>query len=1115
MTMHSTLQRRHTWPFELVEVVCQEIHTDPGHPHLVGHVGVEYNNEEEKVLYDSHLQSHVNDNQLIQYGRCHHEESRGGDHLLNLHDERTRLLSEIPETEESDDNEKVCLEDGGKNKNKTHNDCTCSGKSSNNSNNHVHAVLGDNIDCFRKNNVVSNSNCVTKSGNSKSGVCGGACVFTSHQNNDRNQNPETFTPIMAQSPSRRTSETAVCQGSKDLILGSNHSSNNNSADGKISNVDDSSKHSSKTQAPSGFQPFQDKFNFLTKKNRDSKKKKMKEQRGGVSKEKGIVGAEPSSSSSGGTSSATIKHKDFCPHSKFQQEKLRSTSGGSNPSRNKKEPNSTSSNSSSVFLKNKPAKKQEEKAVVDRTGSGGGDCFTSTSSNNNSPQHSSTHTSAGISLGSIGTSTQGMLNKNGGSSIGSGGSASGSGLKGSVTVVTANIINCNSHHETEGKIPSANGTATGALSLQVNMANGEVKKTLTLWTNYYPEGEWGWIIIICALLVQAINHGLQLGVSSLLVKADRRFHVGEPALLGLLSSTSIGVSLFLSPVWVSFCKMKSTRLSGVFGGLLVSLGCLFTSFSSQFHQLFISYGAFVGVGVGLSRDASTLMVGQYFKRKREMVEIVLVAGSGVGIIFIGPGVHTAITSLGWILGLQVVTGVALVTFFLGTCYRSASLYHPQRRAILHLKNQKKKVKDITKREEKQPFLDFSCLRSKTLQILLLSSAFISFGINSPLLLLGMDSLEAKVDEISFVLLHVHVGAAWVVGCCLFGLIAIQKNQECRVSKQYLCQVASVICGISIIAFTAVKGYSGYVVFSWAYGFFLGGYNYALKVYTYERVRARHFPRAWSFVQSSQAIPIFIGTPLISILNQYFGRKWGYYTAAAAVFLGSAFLFLTDVRRRRLSRRKANGSSMKTCSTTDATQTPKMRRLSFAFPVEPISPHHPSKPESGDGQGSILDPVLMSKELTCISEEGLGEIDFQDIYFDDWAEYLGGDCITSCNKVENCLQSEYDPDFSLLLDKRTRRWSRNSIPFPGQATSGGPAASSGLANLSSHSHLLPTTPTTGSPSVNATQETSGEASSHRNIQKFNSTLREIPLFRNHPWVNRPPPPRSITVIDEASV
>jgi hypothetical protein len=76
-----------------------------------------------------------------------------------------------------------------------------------------------------------------------------------------------------------------------------------------------------------------------------------------------------------------------------------------------------------------------------------------------------------------------------------------------------------------------GTATGALSLQVNTANGEVKKTITLWQNYYPEGQWGWIVVFCALVVQAINHGAQLGVSTLLVKVDRRFHVGEPALLG--------------------------------------------------------------------------------------------------------------------------------------------------------------------------------------------------------------------------------------------------------------------------------------------------------------------------------------------------------------------------------------------------------------------------------------------------------------------------------------------------------------------------------------------------------------------------------------------------------
>lgn len=47
-------------------------------------------------------------------------------------------------------------------------------------------------------------------------------------------------------------------------------------------------------------------------------------------------------------------------------------------------------------------------------------------------------------------------------------------------------------------------------------------------------------------------------------------------------------------------------------------------------------------------------------------------------------------MGWRLGLQAATGLLLSTFFLGTFYRSASLYHPQRRAILHLKTQRKKV-----------------------------------------------------------------------------------------------------------------------------------------------------------------------------------------------------------------------------------------------------------------------------------------------------------------------------------------------------------------------------------------------------------------------------------------
>ena len=43
--------------------------------------------------------------------------------------------------------------------------------------------------------------------------------------------------------------------------------------------------------------------------------------------------------------------------------------------------------------------------------------------------------------------------------------------------------------------------------------------------------------------------------------------------------------------------------------------------------------FSGVGVGFTRDPATLMLGQYFKGKRAHVEIILVAGSGIGISFV--------------------------------------------------------------------------------------------------------------------------------------------------------------------------------------------------------------------------------------------------------------------------------------------------------------------------------------------------------------------------------------------------------------------------------------------------------------------------------------------------
>ncbi|KZC04148.1 Monocarboxylate transporter 8, partial [Dufourea novaeangliae] len=558
---------------------------------------------------------------------------------------------------------------------------------------------------------------------------------------------------------------------------------------------------------------------------------------------------------------------------------------------------------------------------------------------------------------------------------------------------------------------------------------------TIRQHYYPESGWGWVVVVTGVMVQILATGIHGAVGSwLLLEGTKRYR--QPLFnVGWLGAMSTGVALLVSPVTIAFCRRKSTRLTAVLGGLVTALGCLFTSFASQFHQLFFSYGTVVGIGVGMTRDCSTLMVAQYFKRRRELVEIFIVSGSGLGIAVMSAFIKGAISKIGWRLGLQAVTGVVFLTFILGTFYRSASLYHPQRRAILHLKNQKRKIKDKNKTDDRPPFFDFSTLKSKTVRILLVSTGISAFGINTPIFYLAHQAEEEGLGD-TVILLQAYLGLAWTLGCVAFGLLVVHRSVECRIARQYLTQAAVFVCGVCILALTAVQGnYHGYVMFAWIYGIFCGGYHYSLKMYTYERVRARNFARTWGFVQCSQAIPIAIGVPISGYMNVGCGGKAGYYFSSTCVLVGSFTLFFIDLHRRNLSRHKHTRSNgTKHLCISDS--CPQRRRLSFSQePENDGGPHVTSAgaaaaalvlgSEIAPNPGEMIDALAPEKpELTCISEEGIADMDLPDNVLED-LDYIG-DCITSCNKVENYLMlSEFEnnliAEMPIITDRRGRRWS----------------------------------------------------------------------------------------------
>ena len=131
-----------------------------------------------------------------------------------------------------------------------------------------------------------------------------------------------------------------------------------------------------------------------------------------------------------------------------------------------------------------------------------------------------------------------------------------------------------------------------------------------------------------------------------------------------------------------------------------------------------------------------------------------------------------------------------------------------------------------------------------------------------------STVAQMDGIEYACLmrlQIFSGLAFVLGSLAFGFIVVKDSADCLISRQYLCQASGLVMAISLIAFTSFTDYQGYVLFVWIYGFFYGGHCYSIKMFLLEKVRARNLNRAWSFLQASQALPLFVGVPITSKLH----------------------------------------------------------------------------------------------------------------------------------------------------------------------------------------------------------------------------------------------------------
>lgn len=170
---------------------------------------------------------------------------------------------------------------------------------------------------------------------------------------------------------------------------------------------------------------------------------------------------------------------------------------------------------------------------------------------------------------------------------------------------------------------------------------------------------------------------------------------------------------------------------------------------------------------------------------------------------------------------------------------------------------------------------------------------------------------------------------------------------RNTSQYinlLFQACVILIAISMLVLSAVTSYRNLCLTAWAYGLGLGGYRYSLKMLALERIRGKHFSKAWGnkfyintkyfrinmndgilcitnsiiyhnytligFIKGFESIPVLLGIPLAAFLNESshrYGRA-GYYVCSAAAAISAILMFFIgypDGKHNTLSKYSANG------------------------------------------------------------------------------------------------------------------------------------------------------------------------------------------------------------------
>ena len=86
----------------------------------------------------------------------------------------------------------------------------------------------------------------------------------------------------------------------------------------------------------------------------------------------------------------------------------------------------------------------------------------------------------------------------------------------------------------GSVIQDDGNSAGTIASRATVISAKTlrkRRIASIFQHYYPEGGWGYVILLCGFLVQILTHGLQLSFGIFLPIIFHRFRISDPVQIG--------------------------------------------------------------------------------------------------------------------------------------------------------------------------------------------------------------------------------------------------------------------------------------------------------------------------------------------------------------------------------------------------------------------------------------------------------------------------------------------------------------------------------------------------------------------------------------------------------